>query len=199
MPDPIGAVVAVRRVIPANVPVVVIGGLAANVYRAVERFTQDADLVVYVDASAATAMDRALVKAGFTKPRGRRTYRSGAIGWRKFLWPFPDPMQPTVVDLFFGGEADRITPFLAAVASRAAVRRVGDVHVGVAAPEDIVLFKLMAIASGKRGSQAIIDEDDVRQILWNRSHHIDAEYVRSWAVALGVQKLAVKYLREVGL
>jgi len=169
VPDPVGAVMAVLDAVPAGVDVVILGGLAANAFRTVPRVTLDVDLLLVTHVRAAAAIVRTLVSAGFLRPPGRRAYRVGRFEWRRLLWPFPDPEDPTLVDLFFCGADAHSGKFLRSVVSRAVTTMIGGRLVRFTTPEDIVVFKALAIASGARGPKAATDEDDVRSIVGNRA------------------------------
>lgn len=181
---------------PAGATAVLIGGLAANAYRQVPRFTGDADVLITGALRSAAVIERALLGRGFVRPPGKRVYKVGRFSWRRLLWQGDDPLTPSVVDLFFGDDG-----FLADVTRRALSLLVAKRRILVASPEDIVLFKFLAIASGReqRGHKIITDDDDVRVILSGLADEIDAPYLRAQAQNLGVLRLANRYLRDAGL
>jgi hypothetical protein len=198
VPDPVGAVIAALDTVPAGVDVVILGGLAANAFRTVPRVTLDADLLLVTDVRAAGAIVRTLVSAGFLRPPGRRVYRAGRFEWRRLLWPFPDKEDPTLLDLFFWGAGEHTGEFLRSVVSRAVTTMVRGRSVRSATPEDIVVFKALAIASGARGPKAATDEDDVRSIVGNRALRLDAKYIRTMASSVGVLRVVNRFLSPAG-
>jgi hypothetical protein len=198
VPDPIGAVVAALGAVPAGVDVIILGGLAANAFRTVPRVTLDADLLLVTDLRAAGAIVRTLISRGFLRPPRRRVYRAGRFEWRRILWPFPDPEDPTLVDLFFWGADEHSRTFLRSVVSRAVTTMIGGRPIRSATPEDIVVFKALAIASGARGPKAATDEDDVRSIIGNRALELDGEYIRTMASSVGVLRVINRFLSPAG-
>ncbi len=196
MPDPVGAVLAVYDALPDDVEVVILGGLAANVYRTVPRVTLDADLLLVTDVKSASGTERTLLAAGFLRPPGRRVYRAGRFEWRRLLWPAPSPEDPTLVDLFFSGADLHSGVFIRSVASRAIATSVRGRQVKTATPEDIIVFKALAIASGMRGPKEITDQDDVRSIVGNPALHLDTGYVRAMASTIGVLRVVTRFLRK---
>lgn len=196
MSEAIDAALAVAEAVPEGARAVLIGGLAANIYRKVRRLTVDADVIVWGEGlRSAAALERALIARGFARPPGRRVYRAGRFEWRRLLWPGDDPEEPAVVDLFLGGG------FLADAVDRARPAEVRGRTILVASPEDIVVFKLLAISSGAsvRGHKLMSDEDDVRSILASLSDTIDADYIREQASTVGALRLANRYLRAAGI
>lgn len=196
MPDPVGAVLAAYDALPPGVDVVILGGLAANAFRTVPRVTLDADLLLVTDIRTASAMERRLLAAGFERPKGRRAYRAGRFEWRRILWPRPDPEDPTLVDLFFSGADAQSGAFIRSVSARAVATLVGRRQVRSATPEDVIVFKALAIASGTRGPKAVTDEDDVRSIVGNPAVHLDAGYLRAMASSVGVLRVVTRFLRK---
>jgi hypothetical protein len=194
--DALDAAFAVIDAAPEGVTTLLLGGLAANAYRKVQRLTVDADLLLRGGIRSAGALERVLLQRGFARPPGKRVYRVGRFEWRRLLWPGDDPLAPSVVDLFFGDEG-----FLADVARRAVPLEIKGRPILIASPEDIVAFKLLAISSGRqtRGHKLLIDEDDLRSILSDLSGSLDVGYIREQAASLGVLRLANRHLREAGL
>jgi hypothetical protein len=194
--DALDAALQVMDAAPEGVKTLLLGGLAANAYRKVQRLTVDADLLLQGGIRSPRGLERTLLHRGFTRPPGKRVYKVGRFEWRRLLWPGDDPLAPSVVDLFFGDEG-----FLADVARRAVPLKIKGRRILIASPEDIVAFKLLAISSGRetRGHKIVIDEDDVRSILSGLSSSLDIGYVREQAASLGVLRLANRYLREAGL
>jgi hypothetical protein len=194
--DALDAALAVIDSAPQGVTTLLLGGLAANAYRKVQRLTVDADLLLLGGIRSAGAIERALLRCGFVRPPGKRVYKVGRFEWRRILWPGDDPLAPSVVGLFFGDEG-----FLADVARRAVPLQVKGRRILIASPEDIVAFKLLAVSSGRetRGHKILSDEDDVRSILSDLSDSLDVRYLREQAASLGILRLANRYLRGAGL
>lgn len=198
MPDPVGAVLATCDALPTGVDVVVLGGLAANAYRLETRLTLDADLLLVVDVRLAGDIERKMLDAGFERPPGRRGYRAGRFVWRRLIWPRPDPINPTKVDLFFSGADEHSGAFIRSVAARAVSTSFGSRMVKVATPEDVIVFKALAIASGVRGTKAVTDQDDVWSILGNRRLKLDVVYIRSMASTVGVLRVVSRLMKRIG-
>ncbi len=196
MPDPVGAVLATCDALPSGVDVVLLGGLAANAYRSEPRVTLDADLLLVLDAHLGREIELRMLQVGFERPPGRRGYRAGRFEWRRLIWPLPDPIDPTKVDLFFSGADPQSGGFIRSVAARAVSTKLGPRAVKVATPEDVIVFKALAIASGVRGTKAVTDQDDVLSILGNRKLQLDVEYIRAMASSLGVLRVVSRYLRK---
>ncbi|MBI4605194.1 MAG: hypothetical protein HY721_24785 [Planctomycetes bacterium] len=195
MPDPVGAVLSVHGAVPAGVEIVILGGLAANAYRTVPRVTLDADLLLVTDLRSAGPIERALKSAGFTRPKGRRVYRAGRFEWRRLLWPFPDPDDPTLIDLFFSGADPHSAVFIRSVAARAIATMVGGRPLHAATPEDVVVFKALAIASGARGPKEATDADDIASIVRNPALSLDRAYIRKMASSVGVLRVVNRFLK----
>ena len=195
MPDPVGAVLAVYGAVPDGVQVVILGGLAANAFRTVPRVTLDADLLVVTDLRSAGPIERGLVSVGFARPEGRRVYRAGRFEWRRLLWPFPDPDDPTLIDLFFSGADLYSGVFIQSVAARAIATMVKGRPIRSATPEDIVVFKALAIASGTRDPKAATDDDDIASIVRNPALKLDVPYIRKMAPSVGVLRTVNRFLK----
>ncbi len=192
MADPVGATLAARDALSPSVELIILGGLAANVYRGIGRLTQDADLLLVVEARPPSEIERDLVAAGFRRPPGPRKYRAGRFEWRRLVWPSPD--EETIVDLFFSGADRHSAAFLRCVAARAVPTMLRGRSVKAVTPEDLIVFKALALASGTRGPKTVTDQDDVRSILDNRTLSLDLEYLRKMASSVGVLRVVTRFL-----
>lgn len=63
-----------------------------------------------------------------------------------------------------------------------------------ATPEDLIVFKALAISSGTRGRKAVTDQDDVCSIVENPALKLDFQYIRAMASTLGVLRVVNRYL-----
>ncbi len=170
------AVVAVIDALDqAGIPYMVVGSLSSNLY-GVPRSTQDADIVVQVDA------------AGMARLRGRlgqmlhwdpQTSFETVTGTDRHVLEAPD-------------SGFEIEPFLLSddphdqerFARRTRVPMLAR-EVCVASAEDVVITKLRWSRQGRRGK----DIDDVRAVIAVSGHRLDWNYIDRWCDRHGTRAL----------
>jgi hypothetical protein len=148
-----------------------IGGLAVGVWSA-PRATKDCDLSVRVLATP-EALRSSLEQAGLAVTRGDLS-RALAAGEAVRLARRGRPEEPVVIDLLFA-----VTPFELEALSRRRPMHVLGVDLPVAAPDDLIVFKLIA---GR--PQDLVD---ARMVLDLHRSDIDLERVRRWCAEFGVE------------
>jgi hypothetical protein len=152
---------------------VLFGALAANLYRASTRTTQDVDLLLLDAGPGLEALERAFRAAGWSI---RRATAEGEILRAR---------HPShgLADLILAG-----TDYEREAIARARTEHVApDLAVDVLAPEDVIVFKLIAGRSQ--------DLADVESILAARPL-LDESYLESWAKAWDVLEIWRRLRRE---
>jgi hypothetical protein len=167
-----------------RLPFFVLGGIAFQVH-GIPRATFDVDVAVAGDALRVlrflrrVSADGAIVEEPFLRGWTDRVGGSRKVA---FLIPFPSRAVP--VDVFLVE-----SPFERSAFAR---RRRAALHgrtFSVVAPEDLILFKLLA---GRRK-----DDADVVDLLL-LAGRLDFPYLRRWAARLGVTKRLRGLAREAG-
>ncbi len=151
---------------PLGISWVLFGALAANLYRLTTRTTQDVDLLLLDSGPGLEALERAFQEAGWSI---RRATADGEILRAKH------PAHG-LADLIIAG-----TEYEREAIARARTEQVRpDLEVRVLAPEDVIVFKLIA---GRTQDIA-----DVEAILAAKPA-LDEDYLESWARAWDVSDL----------
>jgi hypothetical protein len=158
-----------------------IGGLAVGVWSE-PRATKDCDLSVRVMATP-TDLASALATAGLEVTRGDLA-RAQAAGEAVRLGRRDRPDEPIVVDLLFA-----TTPFEVDALRRRQSLRVLGVEMPVAAPEDLLVFKLIA---GRPQDMA-----DASQLFALHAASFDLERVRRWCREFGVEDRLTSFVDRI--
>jgi len=161
---------------PTNVPMALMGGLAAAAWGHV-RATHDVDLLVAVQANEFDRVAEALT-AGGLRPKGRELIRDlGTMRIAQFLYEPPDSFVDVQVDLLLAeceyqrSALARRVPTLLEGMSR---------NLDVLSCEDLVLHKLLA---GR-----IVDRADAAALVRANRPGLDFDYMRVWIAKLDVAK-----------
>lgn len=164
---------ATRALDAAGIPSMVIGGFAVRVW-AIPRPTYDVDLVVPVATIPPAAVLDALRRAGFDVPQEHAAgHEDSVAGLAKVRVTRFEDGSVWDVDVFLarGG-------FLAAAFDRRRQTTVDGVPISVAAPEDLILLKLLA-----NRRKDLVDVEDILLVAGPG----DVEHLRRWADRLGVR------------
>lgn len=161
----------VRLVKRQRVPYMLMGGFALSVWGRV-RVTQDVDVGLSLDPR-----DEATFLAGLQRAHFLSTTPQPILGHRLIVCRYLNTSRgfPVEVDLFLArGEYQR------QALQRAVTVAVGRRRIRVIAPEDLILYKLLA--------DRPIDRLDIQTILEEQVGRLDRRYLTRWAAGLGVAK-----------
>ena len=188
--DPASATLQVIRALDALGVPYLIGGSLASAVHGVVRTTQDSDLVARLRLEHAAPLaqalaDRFYVDAEAIRDAVRRRSSFNVIHLETMF----------KVDVFVSRER----PFDHAQFARRAAQTIAtepERTAYVASAEDTVLTKLEWYRLG--GEQSERQWRDVLGVLAVQSAHLDVDYMRQWALPLGVTDLLARALREAG-
>ena len=145
-------------------PYMLYGGLAAALWGE-PRYTEDVDLVLFIPERKAFVFLREAAKRGFHVDEDLAIQQLQVSGWARL--PFGEAKSPWHLDLTLGD-----TPFDKSALSRRKTVTLFDRPVWVAAPEDLLIYKLVSARDR--------DLMDVRALV-KRQKTLDLPYVRKWA------------------
>ena len=156
----------------------VIGGLALSIWGRV-RVTQDVDLAVAADPADEQALSPHLYPAHFLPAAFRNLPEQRLLACRYLKSSKGLPVQ---VDLFFARG-----PYQLQAIGRAVRVRLGRQWVQVVAPEDLILYKLLA--------DRPLDRLDARSVVEEQGRRLDRKYLNRQARSLGLGKKLSLLLR----
>lgn len=167
--EALGAIV--RLVERQRIPYMVMGGLALSAWGRV-RATQDVDVSVSVAPAREVEFLEALRAADFFPAAPR-----AILGHRLVVCRYLRSTKglPVQVDLFLARE-----DYQRQALQRAITVPLGGRRLRIIAPEDLILYKLLA--------DRPIDRLDVQAILEEQSGHLNRTYLSRWAKRLGISK-----------
>ena len=142
-----------------------IGAIAANRYRITTRLTQDIDLLLGDMSAGLASLERALADAGWSL---RRALPGGEI--LRLRHP-----ELGAADLIVAG-----TDYERTALARAREERLGALNVRIAAPEDVIVLKLIA---GRAQDVADIEA------IFAAKPRLDEAYIEEWVEFWGVSEL----------
>lgn len=145
-------------------PYMLYGGMAAALWGE-PRYTEDVDLVLFIPERKAFVFLREAAKRGFYVDEDLAIQQMQVSGWARL--PFGDAKSPWHLDLTLGD-----TPFDKSALSRRKTVTLFDRPVWVAAPEDLLVYKLVSARDR--------DLMDVRALV-KRQTGLDVAYARKWA------------------
>ncbi len=154
-----------------RIPYMVMGGLSLSVWGRV-RATQDVDLAVALDPGQEPDFLRAIRKQHFLPAPAR-----AMLGHRLLVCRYLKPTRglPLQVDLFLArGEYQQ------QALARAVSVRLGARSFRVIAPEDLILYKLLA--------DRPIDHLDIQTIVQEQKGRLDRRYLIQWARSLRLSR-----------
>ncbi len=160
---------AVRLLERKKIPYMVMGGLALSVWGRI-RVTQDVDLAIALDERQEEEFLAHLQKASFLP-----TLPSAIAGHRLLICRYLKPTRglPIRVDFFLARGA-----YQRQALRRAVTLTLGGRNLRVIAPEDLILYKLLA--------DRPIDRLDVRTVVEEQAGRLDRRYLTTWAKRLGL-------------
>jgi Uncharacterised nucleotidyltransferase len=158
---------------PLNLPMALMGGLAAAVWKH-PRNTRDVDILVNVGDGSLDELVEALQRAGMRPKRQPPVLRVGDLRLIQLLYQAPDTFLDIQIDVLL---ADSFYQKEALVRAKP-VKLDGDREIAVLSCEDLIIHKLLA---GR-----IIDSADVAALLRANRADLDLEYLKRW---LGQLKL----------
>jgi len=157
------ALLAVHEILAAaETPHALCGGLAANLYRDEVRATSDVDLAVIAGPARVVELVRTF----------------GASGWEaEPFWRNGEQLRLTHTDFPRVDCIIATTDYERVAIERCAVADIDGREVGVLAPEDLIVFKL--VAGRPRDFEA------VAAIINSRGDTLDVEYITGWLEQFG--------------
>jgi hypothetical protein len=161
------------------------GGLAAGLWGE-PRYTEDVDLVLFLPERHAFKFLREASKHGFFVEEDLAIQQIQVSGWARL--PFGERKSPWHLDLTLGD-----SPFDKSALSRKKQVDLFERKVWLAAPEDLVLYKLVSWRDR--------DVMDVHAIVKRQGKALDAAYLRKWVAwweKQGIEGIAERYA-DLGL
>lgn len=153
-----------------QIPIMFMGGIAISVW-AEPRATYDIDGIIDIDIAAQERFLQELSREGFAYDKNNPIKLIQNLPFITLGYPLEE--HEIYVDLFLAK-----SKYAKEALIRKRAVRLAEVTIPVIAPEDAILYKLLA---GRNR-----DIDDVRQILIAQKGNLDLKYMKKWAFRLGV-------------